>query len=88
MRWSLLDENGVSQDSAVAALYFANGMGLFLGMMIARRVGIYFEVKRRTIGFIGWSLVVQGIIYRVRRFDADTLVGVCGGDDLANSIVR
>ncbi len=38
-------------------------MGLFLGMMIARRVGIYFEVKRRTISFIGWSLVVQGIIY-------------------------
>ena len=56
-------QNGVSQDSAVAALYFANGMGLFLGMMIARRVGIYFEVKRRVIGFIGWSLVVQGIIY-------------------------
>ena len=56
-------QNGISQDSAVAALYFANGMGLFLGMMIARRVGIYFEVKRRTIGFIGWSLVVQGIIY-------------------------
>src|SRR5688572_33145781 len=43
--------------------YFANGMCLFLGMMIARRVGIYFEVKRRTIGFIGWSLVAQGIIY-------------------------
>ena len=55
-------ENGISPDSAVAALYFANGMGLFLGMMIARRVGIYFEVKKRTVGFIGWSLLVQGIV--------------------------
>lgn len=52
-----------SQDSAVAALYFAAGMGLFLGMLIARRVGTYFELKQRTIGFIGWSLVVQGIIF-------------------------
>ncbi|HKY42667.1 MAG TPA: MFS transporter, partial [Pyrinomonadaceae bacterium] len=56
-------ENGISQDSAVAALYFANGMGLFLGMMIARRVGIYFEMKRRTVSFIGWSLLLQGIIF-------------------------
>lgn len=56
-------ENGISADSAVAALYFAGGMGLFLGMMIARRVGAYFELKQRTIGFIGWSLFAQGILY-------------------------
>ena len=56
-------ENGVSADSAVAALYFASGIGLFLGMMVARRVGIYFEVKQRTLGFIGWSLVAQGIVF-------------------------
>jgi MFS family permease len=58
-----IGENGISADSAVAALYFASGMGLFLGMMIARRVGIYFEVKRRTLGFIGWSLIAQGIAF-------------------------
>ena len=69
-------QNGVSQDSAVAALYFANGMGLFLGMMIARRVGIYFEMKRRTVGFIGWSLVVQGIIYAFVGF-MPTLWSAC-----------
>ncbi len=56
-------ENGISADSAVAALYFASGIGLFLGMMVARRVGIYFEVKQRTLGFIGWSLVAQGIAF-------------------------
>ena len=56
-------ENGIRPDSAVAALYFANGMGLFIGMMVARRVGIYFEMKRRTVSFIGWSLLVQGIVF-------------------------
>jgi len=56
-------ENGIRPDSAVAALYFGSGMGLFLGMMIARRVGSYFELKKQTIGFIGWSLLVQGIIF-------------------------
>jgi MFS family permease len=56
-------ESGISQDAAVAALYFANGMGLFIGMMIARRVGIYFEMKRQTVSFIGWGLLLQGIVF-------------------------
>jgi MFS family permease len=56
-------ENDISPDAAVAALYFASGMGLFLGMMIARRAGIYFEMKGQTVGFIGWSLVAQGIVF-------------------------
>jgi MFS family permease len=56
-------DNGVSADSAVAAFYFAGGFGLFVGMMIARRVGAYFEIKKRTVAFIGWSLFVQGIFY-------------------------
>src|SRR5688572_7558659 len=56
-------DNGISPDSAVAALYFAAGMGLFLGMMLARRAGAYFQMKQQTIGFIGWSLFAQGIIF-------------------------
>jgi MFS family permease len=56
-------ENGMSPDAAVAAFYFAGGFGLFLGMMIARRVGAYFELRKRTVAFIGWSLLVQGIFY-------------------------
>ena len=56
-------QNGISPDSAVAALYFASGLGLFLGMMVARRVGAYFEVKGKTIGFIGWTLVIQGVVF-------------------------
>ena len=56
-------ENDIKADSAVAALYFAAGLGLFLGMMLARRAGAYFHMKQQTIGFIGWSLFVQGIFF-------------------------
>ena len=56
-------ENGISPDSAVAALYFAGGLGLFIGMMIARRVGAFFELRKRTVAFIGWSLFSQGVFY-------------------------
>ena len=56
-------QNGIKPDSAVAALYVANGLGLFVGMMIARRVGTYFESSGRIVGFIGWTLFVQGIVF-------------------------
>ncbi len=56
-------DHGISGDSAVAALYFANGVGLFIGMMIARRVGAYLESVGGIGGFIGWALVVQGFIF-------------------------
>jgi MFS family permease len=63
--------NSVSADSAVAALYFSGGLGLFIGMLIARRVGVHFELKGTTVGFIGWSLVLQGVLF--------ALVGVTPG---------
>lgn len=56
-------ERGISGDAAVAAFYFAAGMGLFVGMMVARRVGAYFEIRGRTIGFMGWALIVQGLLF-------------------------
>ncbi len=56
-------ERGISGDSAVAALYFASGLGLFIGMMIARRVGSYFEFHGRTVGFIGSGLLIQGFLF-------------------------
>jgi len=68
--------NGISADAAVAAFYFAGGFGLFIGMMIARRVGAYFELKQRTIGFIGWSLFIQGIFFAVSGV-MPTLVLAC-----------
>jgi sugar phosphate permease len=32
-------------------------------MLIARRVGAHIELHKATVGFIGWTLVVQGVIY-------------------------
>src|SRR5689334_15614200 len=68
--------NGISDDSAVAALYFAGGLGLFIGMMIARRVGAFFELRKRTVAFIGWSLFIQGVFYALVGV-MPTLVGAC-----------
>lgn len=56
-------EHGLSGDSAVAALYASSGLGLFIGMMMARRVGGYFETIGKTTGFIGFSLVLQGVVF-------------------------
>ena len=69
-------QNGISPDSAVAALYFAGGLGLFIGMMIARRVGAFFELRKRTVAFIGWSLFIQGVFYALVGV-MPTLVGAC-----------
>jgi MFS family permease len=56
-------QRGISGDSAVAALYFAGGLGLFIGMMIARRVGHYFEFLGKTPALIGWGLLLQGFLF-------------------------
>ncbi|HEX7332666.1 MAG TPA: MFS transporter [Pyrinomonadaceae bacterium] len=56
-------QSGLSEDSAVAAIYVAVGFGLFLGMMVARLVGSYLESRRRTIVFVGCSLLIQGILF-------------------------
>jgi MFS family permease len=54
---------GISGDLAVSAFYFAGGLGLFIGMMIARRVGYYFEVLGKTTALIGWGLLTQGLLF-------------------------
>jgi MFS family permease len=56
-------QRGISGDSGVAALYFAGGLGLFVGMMIARRIGHYFEFLGKTPAFIGWGLLLQGFLF-------------------------
>ena len=56
-------QRGIDGDSAVAALYFAGGLGLFFGMMIARRVGHHFEFLGKTPAFIGWGLLLQGFLF-------------------------
>lgn len=54
---------GWNPDLAVSAIYFATGAGLFLGMMVARRVGDYVFEKNISTPFIGWTLLLHGILF-------------------------
>lgn len=52
-----------SSDASVAILYSATGLGLFIGMMLARRVGADVESRGTTIPFIGWMLILHGVLF-------------------------
>lgn len=56
-------QRGISGDSAVALLYCASGLGLTIGMLIARRAGAIVELRGKLVAFIGWMLVVQGLVF-------------------------
>jgi MFS family permease len=56
-------QGGLKGDSGVASLYMAVGAGLFLGMMLARRVGAHVELRRMTAPFIGSMLIAHGIFF-------------------------
>jgi MFS family permease len=58
-------QGGLQGDAVVAAFYAAAGAGLFLGMMFARRVGAYLEIRRATASFIGWTLFAHGLLFAV-----------------------
>ena len=50
-------------DWVVASLFTAGGAGLFIGMMLARRAGIWVSDRRRAGHFIGWSLLAHGLLF-------------------------
>ncbi len=52
-------------DWAVAQLLTAAGAGLFVGMMLARRAGAWAAEERRAGRFIGWSLLLHGILFAI-----------------------
>ena len=52
-------------DLAVSLLWFASGIGLSVGMLIAHRVNAVVERKNATVGFIGWSLIIHGLLFSV-----------------------
>jgi len=54
---------GLEGDAGVAAVYTAVGAGLFIGMLMARRIGSYVEVRGLTQGFIGWMIVAHGVVF-------------------------
>jgi len=55
-------------DVAVALLWTAAGFGLFLGMMIAHRTSIYLDRKDSVYSFIGWTLIIHGILFAAAGF--------------------
>jgi MFS family permease len=61
-------KDGWSADGAVAALYTAAGFGLFVGMMLARRVGDFVEQQKLVVPFIGWMLILQGVLFAVAGY--------------------
>jgi MFS family permease len=52
-------------DWFVAMLFTASGAGVFVGMMLTRRVGMWISEERRAGLFIGWSLLVHGLLFSV-----------------------
>jgi MFS family permease len=50
-------------DVAVATLWTASGLGLFLGMMIAHRTSAFLDRTKSNRPFIGWTLVVHGVLF-------------------------
>jgi MFS family permease len=59
---------GWNPDVAVAMLWTATGFGLTVGMLIAHRTSIYLDRKNRNRGFIGWTLIIHGILFSAAAF--------------------
>ena len=59
---------GWNPDIAVALLWTATGLGLTFGMLIAHRTSIHLDRKGRNYGFIGWTLIIHGILFAIGGF--------------------
>jgi MFS family permease len=55
----------IPPDLAVALLWTAGGFGLFLGMIIAHRTEAVLDRRDSHSSFIGWSLILHGILFAV-----------------------
>ena len=56
---------GWNPDVAVAMLWTATGFGITFGMLIAHRTSIYLDRKNNHNKFIGWTLIVHGIVFSI-----------------------
>lgn len=54
---------GWNPDLAVGLLWLASGAGLALGMLIAHRTSIYLDRRRRHTVFVGWTLIIHGVLF-------------------------
>ncbi|MEP7038090.1 MAG: MFS transporter [Acidobacteriota bacterium] len=58
-------KDNLSPDLAVALLWTTGGLGLTLGMLIAHRTSNFLDRKNSHSAFIGWSLVIHGILFAI-----------------------
>ena len=73
-----LFKEGERGDWSVATLFTAAGVGLFVGMLLARRAGSWVAEERRATHFIGWSLVVHGILFSMAGLMSSlALIALC-----------
>ena len=61
-------QGGLEGDAGVAMLYATVGAGVFAGMLFARRVGTHVELHGLTAKFIGWMLIVHGVVFAIAGF--------------------
>lgn len=54
---------GWQPDKAASVFYLTSGLGLFVAMLCARRIGDYFERRGRTALLIGCGLVAHGVVF-------------------------
>jgi MFS family permease len=62
------DTEGWNPDLAVGILWLSAGFGLTLGMLIAHRTSIYLDRRGRHSMFIGWALIIHGVLFAVCGF--------------------
>ena len=53
---------------AVAILWTATGLGLTVGMLIAHRTAIWLDRKGTNRAFVGWTLIIHGVIFALAVF--------------------
>ena len=58
----------MNPDYVYSAFLSASGIGLTIGMLIAHRVEAFIERINFTSGFIGWSLIIHGILFAIAGF--------------------
>src|SRR4051812_37804099 len=58
-------KEGWNSDIAVAIMWTAAGLGLTTGMLIAHRVSGWLDRIRGQTAFIGWTLILHGILFAI-----------------------
>lgn len=67
-------------DWGVATLFTSAGIGLFIGMLLARRIGGWITEENRAASFIGWSLIAHGAFFSMAGLMPSLgLIALCVG---------